>query len=223
MGNFKDNNESNYRREMEGLVTWCNENNLSLNVSKTKELIIDFRKKGRKHAPIYINRNEVERAKSIKFLGVTITDNVSWTSYIDTTIKKAQQHFFFLSRLRKFGMSIRSQTNFYRCTTERILSRCKMAWYGNCSALDCKKLQKVMCTAQTITEANLPSMDSIYLAHCRGKAANIIKDPSHPSNDLLQPFLSGRRYRSLNACTSSFSNSFCPAVMILMNRVSRLK
>eukprot|EP00061_Rhincodon_typus_P000878 g13063.t1 len=83
-------------------------------------------------------------------------------------------------------MSIRSLTNFYRCTIESILSKCTMAWYGNCSAQDCKKLQKVVCTDQTIMEANLPSMDSIYTARCRGKAANI-KDPSHPSNDLLQP------------------------------------
>eukprot|EP00061_Rhincodon_typus_P006050 g26269.t1 len=32
----------------------------------------------------------------------------------------------------------------------------RLTWYGNCSAYDCEKLQKVVCTAQTITEANLP-------------------------------------------------------------------
>eukprot|EP00061_Rhincodon_typus_P011367 g36318.t1 len=77
--------------------------------------------------------------------------------------------------LRKFAMSIRSLTNLYRCTMENILSRCITAWYSNCSAQDCKKLQKV-CTARTITDANLPSMDSIYTARCCGKAANIVKD-----------------------------------------------
>eukprot|EP00061_Rhincodon_typus_P009448 g32965.t1 len=34
---------------------------------------------------------------------------------------------------------------------------------------DHKKLQKVVCTAQTITEANLPSMDSIHTAFCQWK------------------------------------------------------
>eukprot|EP00061_Rhincodon_typus_P010058 g34044.t1 len=48
------------------------------------------------------------------------------------------------------------------------------------STMDHKKLQKVVCTAYTITEANLLSMDSIYMARCRRKAANIIKTPSHP-------------------------------------------
>eukprot|EP00061_Rhincodon_typus_P003728 g20830.t1 len=163
---------------------WCNENNLSLNVSKTKELIIDIRKKGGEHAPNYINGTEVERVKSIKFLRVMISNDLPWTSHIDVMVKKAQQCLFFLRRLRKFGMSIRALTNIYRCTTESILSRCITAWYGNWSARDRKK---VVCTAQTITEANLSSMDSIYMAHCHGKAANIIKDPLHPGNDLLQP------------------------------------
>eukprot|EP00061_Rhincodon_typus_P001336 g14490.t1 len=86
-----------------------------------------------------------------------ITYNLSWTSHVDVIVKKAQQHLFFLGQLKKFGMSIRSLTNFFRCTIESIMSGCIMAWYGNCSAQDYKKLQKVVCTAQTITEANLPS------------------------------------------------------------------
>eukprot|EP00061_Rhincodon_typus_P005337 g24716.t1 len=134
--------------DIEGLVTWCNENNLSLNVDRTKELIIDFRKKGGEHTPIYINGTEVERMKSIKFLGVMITDNMSWPSHVNATVKKVQQRLFFLRRVRKFGMSIRSLTNFYRCTIESVLSGCITAWYSNCSAQDSKKLQKVVCTAQ---------------------------------------------------------------------------
>eukprot|EP00061_Rhincodon_typus_P018401 g47559.t1 len=95
VGRISNNVESKYRREIEGLVTWCKENNLSLNVGK--ELIMDLRKKGGEHAPIYINRTEVERMKSIKFLRVTITDNLSWTSHVNVTVKKAQQRHFFHS------------------------------------------------------------------------------------------------------------------------------
>eukprot|EP00061_Rhincodon_typus_P007557 g29368.t1 len=126
------------------VVTWRYEDNLSLNVGKTKELIIDFRKKGGEHLPIYINGTEVERVKSIKFLRVAITDNLSWTSHIDATVKKAQQCLFFLRQIRKFGMYIRTLTNFYRYTIESILSGCITAWYGNCSAQGRKKLQKVV-------------------------------------------------------------------------------
>jgi hypothetical protein len=35
---------------------WCQDNNLSLNVIKTKKLIVDYRKRRADHAPILINR-----------------------------------------------------------------------------------------------------------------------------------------------------------------------
>eukprot|EP00061_Rhincodon_typus_P012621 g38470.t1 len=87
-GQITNSDESKYRRQLESLVMWCNENNLFLNVGKTKELIIDFRKKGGEHVPIYINGTEIERVKSIQFLRVTITDNLSWTSHADATVKE---------------------------------------------------------------------------------------------------------------------------------------
>jgi hypothetical protein len=46
------NNEETAYREAEGaLKLWCQENNLSLNVNKTKEMIVDFRKQQREHPP----------------------------------------------------------------------------------------------------------------------------------------------------------------------------
>eukprot|EP00061_Rhincodon_typus_P016036 g44038.t1 len=112
-------------------------------ISKTKELIIDFRKKGAEHAPIYINGAEVKKVESVKFLGVTITNNLSWTSHIDTMVKKAQQHLFFLRTHGKFGMSTRILTNIHKCTIESIIFGRISAWYGNCSAQDHKKRQEV--------------------------------------------------------------------------------
>ena len=40
---------------------WCQDNNLSLNVSKTKEMIVDYRKWRAEHVPIHINRSVVEQ------------------------------------------------------------------------------------------------------------------------------------------------------------------
>ncbi|KAI3371986.1 hypothetical protein L3Q82_006856 [Scortum barcoo] len=53
------------------LTSWCQDNNLQLNVSKTKELIVDFRRRQREeHAPLSINGTTVERVNSFRFLGV---------------------------------------------------------------------------------------------------------------------------------------------------------
>ena len=53
VGQITNNGETAYREEVRALAEWDQENNLSLNVNKTKELIVDFRKQ-REHAPIHI-------------------------------------------------------------------------------------------------------------------------------------------------------------------------
>jgi hypothetical protein len=55
-------------------------------------------------------------------------------------MKKAQHRLFNLKRLKKFGLSSKTLTNFYRRTIESILSGCITAWYGSCTALNRKAL-----------------------------------------------------------------------------------
>uniref|UniRef100_A0A4W5NM05 Reverse transcriptase domain-containing protein n=1 Tax=Hucho hucho TaxID=62062 RepID=A0A4W5NM05_9TELE len=152
------NDETAYREEVRALGVWCQENNLTLNVNKTKEMIVDFRKQQREQPPIHIDGTVVEKVESFKFLGVHITDKLKWSTHTDSVVKKAQQRLFNLKRLKKFGLSPKTLRNFYRCTIESILSGCITAWYGNCSAHNRKALQRVVRSAQRITGANyLPS------------------------------------------------------------------
>ena len=75
-----DNNETAYREEVRDLIMWCKDYNLPLNVIKTKEMIVDYRKRRFEHAPILM-----EQVKSLKFLGVHITKHTK------TVVKRAQK------------------------------------------------------------------------------------------------------------------------------------
>ena len=55
VGLITDNDETVYREEVRDLAMWCQDNILSLNVTKTKEMIVDYRKRRTEHAPILIN------------------------------------------------------------------------------------------------------------------------------------------------------------------------
>ena len=102
---------------------WCQENNLSLNVNKIKEMIVDFRKQQREHPPpIHIDRTVVEKVESFKFLGLHVTDKLKWSTHTDSVVKKAQQCLFNLKRLKRFGPSPKTLTDVYRCTIESSLS-----------------------------------------------------------------------------------------------------
>ena len=58
------NDEAAYSEEVRALGVWCQENNLSLNVNKTKEMIVDFRKQQREHSPIHIKGTAVAKVES---------------------------------------------------------------------------------------------------------------------------------------------------------------
>ena len=62
-GFIKDNDEGNYRSQIANIVTWCDNNNLLLNVTKSKEMIIDFRKNKTIMEPLLINNTPVERVE----------------------------------------------------------------------------------------------------------------------------------------------------------------
>ena len=56
IGQITDGDETAYREEVENLTSWCQDNNLHINVSKSKELVVDYRKQQREgHVPIAIN------------------------------------------------------------------------------------------------------------------------------------------------------------------------
>jgi gmma-aminobutyric acid receptor subunit gamma/cGMP-dependent protein kinase 2 len=75
VGLITDNDEMAYREEVRKLAVWCQDNNLSLNVSTTKELIVDYRKRRDEQASININGAGVERVESLSSLVSTSPTN----------------------------------------------------------------------------------------------------------------------------------------------------
>ena len=81
VGLITNNDETAYREEVRAFGVRCQENNLSLNVNKTKKMIVDFRKQQREHPPIHIDGTAVEKVESFKFLGVHISDKLKWSTH----------------------------------------------------------------------------------------------------------------------------------------------
>ena len=93
----------------------------SLNVIKTKEMIVDYGEKRTEHTPILIYGAAVEQVESFKFLGVHITNKITWSKHTKTVVKRARQNLFPLRRLG-FGMGPQILKRFYSCTIESILT-----------------------------------------------------------------------------------------------------
>ena len=209
--------EESYRYEVERLAEWCDENNLELNVDKTKEMIVDFRKVKTEIAPLEINGRPVEQVSRFKFLGTIISDSLKWDDHCSSILSKAQQRMYFLRKLKKFRLNQDILTQFYRAVVESVLTFSIIVWYGSASKSDKEKLQRVVSTAEKIIGCSLPSLETIYKDRVKKRAAKIVKDQSHPANYLFEELPSGRRYRTIKAKTERFRKSFYPSATSLLN------
>ncbi|KAK6306453.1 hypothetical protein J4Q44_G00233780 [Coregonus suidteri] len=166
-------------------------------------MIVGYRKRRAEHAPIHIYRAVVERVESFKFLGVHITNKLSWSKHTKTVVQETEK--------------IWHGSPDYSCTIESILTGCITAWYGNCTASDRKALQRVVHTAQYITGAKLPAIQDLYTRWCQRKAQKIVKDSSHPGHRLFSLLPQSKQYQSSKSRSKRLLNSFYPQAIKLLN------
>ena len=115
--------EVEHGEALDSFVKWCNDSYLKLNVSKTKDMIIDFRRNPSnepKHKTIIENK-EVETVSSYKYLGTTFDDKLKWSDNTDDIVKKCNQRMYFLRKLNSFGVDKKVTELFYSSFIESVL------------------------------------------------------------------------------------------------------
>ncbi len=118
IGLIQDGDESAYRQEVKELAVWCSLNNLELNMLKTVEMIVDFRRNPPALPPLTIMNSTVTAVESFRFLGTTISQDLKWDNHIDSIVRKAQQRLYFLCQLRKFNLPQELLKQFYSAIIE---------------------------------------------------------------------------------------------------------
>ncbi len=167
--------------------------------------------------PPYINGDCVERVTAFKFLGVHISETLSWTINILALTKKAQQRLHFLRIIRKSGLEERLLVSFYQSPIQSVFSYSITTWYAGSSAGDKISLQRVINLAQKIIGCPLPSLEEISSTRCLKRAGSIVSDSSHPAHHIFDLLPSGRHFRSIKTRTSRLRDSFFPWAIRTLN------
>ncbi len=109
--------------------------------------------------------------------------------------------------LRRLGRRVVFQHDNDHCLAKDLLKYISVC-YGNGSNQDCKALQRVVRLAERISVSVLPSLQDIYLKHCKSRAVKIIKDSNHSGNRLFILLPSDKRFRRMMAKTERLRRSF---------------
>ena len=73
---------------------WTLQNHLSLNCNKTKYMLISRSRPcscNYFNFPIYVNNNQIERVHQYKYLGVWISDDLTWAKHIESICNRSRR------------------------------------------------------------------------------------------------------------------------------------
>ncbi|KAI4890987.1 hypothetical protein NFI96_031382 [Prochilodus magdalenae] len=123
--------EVEYRDLVEDFVIWCHRNNLLLNTSKTKEMVVDFRRARPLTQPVFIEGVEAEMVRTYRYLGLHLDERLDWSANTDILYRKGQSRLYFLRRLGSFNICRKLLQMFHQTLVSSCLFYAVVCWGGS--------------------------------------------------------------------------------------------
>ena len=214
------NDESQYRKNVETFVQYCENNYLNLNVKKTKEIVFDFRVK-RDSIPtdnaLSIDNTAVEIVTSYKYLGTVIDNQLIWGEHVKGIATKCNQRLHFLQKLKSFHVDRTIMNLFYSSVIESVMTYDCFVWYNNARKKDISLLKRVVRQAGKIL-GKVIDLNTICEEKVLVKASKLAMDQNHPLNPFYVKLRSGKRWQSMRAKSNRYHHSFIPHSIRLLNK-----
>ncbi|KAK7884454.1 hypothetical protein WMY93_027577 [Mugilogobius chulae] len=219
IGLITDDDDAEYRG-LTHFVDWCQQNHLLLNAGKTKEMVVDFR---RRHSiappPVNIQGRDIERVDSYKYLGVHLNNKLDWTHNTDALYRKGQSRLYLLRRLRSFGVRGPLLRTFYDSVVASAILYGVVCWSSSITERERKKLDKVIKKSSSVLGCPLDSVREVGDRRVLARFTSMLDHESHPLQDALSALESSFSDRLIHPrCVKErFRRSFLPAAVRLYN------
>ncbi|XP_061090145.1 uncharacterized protein LOC133123683 [Conger conger] len=133
-----DGQEDDYRNLVDDFVQWCNVNHMQLNIPKTKEMVVDFRRTKPTMLPV-----SIEGVSTFRYLGVHLDNKLDWSANTEALYRKGQSRLYFLRRLRSFNVCSNLLWMFYQSVIASVLSYAIVCWGGSIKKRDAGRLERL--------------------------------------------------------------------------------
>ena len=210
--------ESQHGPVVDEFVSWCDRSFLQLNISKTKDMVVDFRRKQPgSPPPTYIKGSSIEVVDHYKYLGTVIDNNLKFDINTDSICRKGQQRLYFLRKLNSFNVDKVILSLFYKSFIESVLTFAFIAWYGGISLRDKNNLGHIVKVAGKMIGCPQVTLNNMYEKQVVRKANSILDCVNHPLHCLFEVLPSGRRFRVPGFKLNRTRSSFIPSAIRLLN------
>ena len=106
--------QSKLQASLNILIKWCERLKSKINPAKTKYILFRNPSKKQTSLSLNINRRQIEEAKTIKFLGITMTPRLNWSEHCKNVVTRANERIFQLWRLSNFNIEQESLLLLYK-------------------------------------------------------------------------------------------------------------
>lgn len=153
--------DSQLQRAADQALQWSDNNLMLVNADKTKELLVDFSRKPSSVPNITIQGKDIKRVHSTKLLGITITSDLTWGEHVDEVYSKAAQRLYFLTLLRRAGLSPHSMLRVFVAVVRSITEYSCPAWHTALTEQQSNKLESIQRRALKIIFPELPYREAL--------------------------------------------------------------
>ncbi|XP_051807248.1 uncharacterized protein LOC127534909 [Acanthochromis polyacanthus] len=221
VGCIRSGQEEEYRKLIQDFVKWCDSNHLLLNTTKTREMVVDFRRPRPHPEPVMIKGDRVEVVHTCKYLGVQLDDKLDWTANSDALCRKGQSCMYFLRRLAPFNICKKPQQIFYQSEVASALMYAVVCWGSSLKKKHAARLDKLVRKVGSVVGTELDSLTSEAERQTLNRLLSIIDNPSHPLHSSISRQRSSfsDRLLSLSCSTDRLKRSFLPHAIRLFNTI----
>jgi hypothetical protein len=219
VGCIRGGQEEEYRSTISDFVLWCEQNHLQLNISKTKEMVVDFRRTKAQLTAVPIQGMDVEMVGSYKFLGVHMDNRLEWAGNTGALYKKGQSRLYFLRRLRSFNVCSKLLHTFYQSVVASAIFFAVVCWGANIKAGDASRVNKLIRKASSVLGMSLDTLEEVAERRILAKLLAIMDNVTHPLHAMVMTQRSTFSHRLIppRCARERYRRSFLPAAMRLYN------
>ena len=216
LGLITNNDESQYRSVIAEASQSFQENNLSLNTKKTKEMIFDFRTKPNVKTQVQIGSDVIKCVEEYEYLGLTINNKLDWTAHCKEIRSTCNSRLFLLRNLRKSGVSSHLLNTFYESIILSIISYCLPVFYWPITVNNSDLIEKIIVQSSRIVGRAVKTPEVVLVIATNRFASKIQSDISHPLFHYYRRLPSGR-LASILARTDRYGKTVVPSSIRLLN------
>ena len=159
------------QHDLDNITNWCKSNKLSLNISKTKSMLLGSKNRVRKtryHA-LHIDNISIDYVLSYKYLGITIDQSLNFNLHMNQLFKTISYKLSLLQKLRSYT-TCNASLQIYKSMVIPYFDYCDVLYQGTSS----KHLEK------------LPKLQNRGLRICFGHGNVLTIDEMHVESNLCK-------------------------------------